>query len=51
MRAGNIAAVEVLLKYGADIQAKDNDGKTAVDLAEACGNGDIANYIANLTNG
>jgi uncharacterized protein YegJ (DUF2314 family) len=33
--AGNAALVEVLMQFGADIHAKTNDGKTALDFAKA----------------
>lgn len=45
VRAGNTAAVELLVTYGADIYAKDEDGKTAVDLAHTCEKKDIIHLM------
>lgn len=35
----------MLLKYGADIYAKDHEGKTALDLAKTCENKDVLHFI------
>ncbi|WP_413366519.1 ankyrin repeat domain-containing protein [Lysinibacillus sp. 3P01SB] len=41
IRAGNTAAVEMLVTNGADIHAQDDEGKTAVELAETFADKDI----------
>ena len=35
--AGSLASVKLLLEAGADVDAKTNDGKTALDLAKSLG--------------
>uniref|UniRef100_A0A7R9UAV8 RING-type domain-containing protein n=1 Tax=Pinguiococcus pyrenoidosus TaxID=172671 RepID=A0A7R9UAV8_9STRA len=39
---GDRTTVECLLDYGASLHASNNDGKTALDLARAAENGDVA---------
>ncbi|EDQ84152.1 uncharacterized protein MONBRDRAFT_30538 [Monosiga brevicollis MX1] len=38
-RYGHVKVVEMLLKHGVDTKAKDNDGKTPLDLGRQCGHG------------
>lgn len=45
--AGNLGAVKLLVKYGADIHAKTHSGKTAADLANTLGWDEIAEYLQN----
>lgn len=40
--AGDLRMVRTLLSAGADLSARDEDGRTAADLAEQAGHGDLA---------
>jgi ankyrin repeat protein len=42
---GDQAMVELLLKYGANPTAKNDDGRTADDLAEEKGHADLAERL------
>ncbi|MCB1157819.1 MAG: ankyrin repeat domain-containing protein [Leptospiraceae bacterium] len=42
--------VDLFLKYGADRNIKDNEGKTAADHAERAGHIELANYLRGKTN-
>ena len=44
-RAGKFEAIKWLLDHGAEIGAKDNDGKTAEDWARENGHGEIAGFL------
>jgi ankyrin repeat protein len=37
--------------HGADLQAKTNDGQTALNIAEARGHKDVAEYLRGLAAG
>ncbi len=47
--AGNFGAVKLLVKHGADVKAKTNKGKDAIELAEVLGWEEIAEYLQNRT--
>ncbi len=49
IRARQRAAVNLLLKRGADIQVKDHNGESAVDWAKKSGNVEIAKLLMSLT--
>ena len=43
---GNFDVVKILLDNGADIDAKDDEGKTALDWSKEKGNNDIFNILS-----
>jgi uncharacterized protein YegJ (DUF2314 family) len=43
--AGNLGIVRILVKYGADLNAKTPDGRSAADLARGIGWDEIASYL------
>ncbi|XP_065708102.1 protein phosphatase 1 regulatory subunit 27 [Patagioenas fasciata] len=45
---GNLACVQLLVKYGADIHQKDEDGWTPLHMACSDGHADIARYLISL---
>lgn len=49
-RSGHIKTVEVLIKYSADVKAKDKDGKTASMIASEYGHTDIAELLRQVEN-
>jgi ankyrin repeat protein len=44
--AGNIEMVQMLLDAGADIKAKDREGRTAISVASARGHENIVSLIS-----
>ena len=42
---GHLAFVRLLLDHGADVSAKDRDGRTSLDLAEAAGKKEVAEIL------
>jgi len=47
--AGNFGVAKLLVKYGADVKAKTNQGKDAIDLAKMLKWEEIADYLQNGT--
>lgn len=47
---GNYSVAELLVDYGADINLKDIEGKTAIDYAKANGHIDVANFLQKTAN-
>jgi ankyrin repeat protein len=45
LSSGILEVVRSLLEQGADITVEDNDGKTALRVAELCGNEDIKELL------
>jgi ankyrin repeat protein len=43
---GDRASLDLLLKHGADRAIKNNDGKTAADIARERGNQEVADLLA-----
>ncbi|XP_048348204.1 protein phosphatase 1 regulatory subunit 27 [Sphaerodactylus townsendi] len=46
--SGNLDCVKLLVKYGADIHQKDEDGWTPLHIACSDGHADIARYLISL---
>ncbi|KAG8129154.1 hypothetical protein E2320_015824 [Naja naja] len=46
--AGNLDCVKLLIKYGADINQKDDEGWTPLHMACSDGYADIARYLISL---